>query len=269
MKIYIPSFRRVDNQITFNNLPDNVKENVILVVQEQEKNQYKYDCEYLVVDDNIGIAKTREHIYHHAGKNRFGMLDDDIKFYKRNKKYFHNQNSDMEKSKRLMTENDWDYWFSEIKKMFDKSDIMHIGHRDVSLPPAENKYSKNKLFLGSHWLDGKKLSKFVDDVDWSYVATGEDILLALECSMRGYKNFISNEILIDRWSTAFSKGGCSDFRTAKSDEEQHLKLARKYPFIKITNKYQDIKNIGRLRIFKTDIKSAYESTQRGTLEEFL
>ena len=30
MKIYIPTFRRVDNQITFNNLPDDVKENVIL-----------------------------------------------------------------------------------------------------------------------------------------------------------------------------------------------------------------------------------------------
>ena len=79
MKIYIPTFRRVDNQITFNNLPDDVKENVILVVQEQEKNQYKYDCEYLVVDNNIGIAKTREHIYRHAGKNRFGMLDDDVR----------------------------------------------------------------------------------------------------------------------------------------------------------------------------------------------
>ena len=39
-----------------------------MVVQEQERKQYKYDCEYLVVDDNIGIAKTREIIYRDAGK---------------------------------------------------------------------------------------------------------------------------------------------------------------------------------------------------------
>ena len=104
MKIYIPTFRRVDNQITFNNLPDDVKENVILVVQEQEKNQYKYDCEYLVVDNNIGIAKTREHIYRHAGKNRFGMLDDDVRFYRRNTMYYKGEESNMEKSRRMMNQ---------------------------------------------------------------------------------------------------------------------------------------------------------------------
>ena len=43
MKIYIPTFRRVDNQKTFNNLPDKYKEKVIMVVQEQERDQYKYD----------------------------------------------------------------------------------------------------------------------------------------------------------------------------------------------------------------------------------
>ena len=91
MKIYIPTFRRVDNQITFNTLPDKIKQNVIMVVQEQEREQYKYDCEYLIVDNNIGIAKTRELIYHHAGTNYFGMLDDDITFYLRNSKYFKNE----------------------------------------------------------------------------------------------------------------------------------------------------------------------------------
>ena len=83
MKIYIPTFKRVDNQLTFTNLPDDIKKNVIMVVQDQEKDQYKYDCEYLVVDNNIGIAKTRELIYRHAGNQRFGMLDDDVRFYRR------------------------------------------------------------------------------------------------------------------------------------------------------------------------------------------
>ena len=59
-RIYIPTFRRIDNQITFNNLPDKYKEKVIMVVQEQEKDEYKYDCEYLVVGNNIGIANVRK-----------------------------------------------------------------------------------------------------------------------------------------------------------------------------------------------------------------
>ena len=82
MKIYIPTFKRVDNQLTFTNLPDDIKENVIMVVQDQEKDQYKYDCEYLVVDNIIGIIKNKKLIYRHAGNQRFGMLDDDVKLWK-------------------------------------------------------------------------------------------------------------------------------------------------------------------------------------------
>lgn len=269
MKIYIPTFRRINNQITFDNLPDEIKENVIMVVQEQEKDNHKSDCEYLIVDNDIGIAKTREIIYHHAGEKRFGVIDDDIKFYKRNGKYFKNTDSNMDASKRLMTNEDWSYWFLEIEKMFDEPEIMHLGHREVALPPMDIKWSENKMFIAVHWLDGKKLSKFINEVDWNYVQTGEDSVLAIECAIRGYKNKVSNEIVMDRWITAFSDGGCSEFRTAKFDEEQHFKLARKYPFVKVTNKYQDMKHIGRLRKFKVDIQSAYKSSQVNTLEEFL
>ena len=70
-KIYIPTFRRADTQITFDNLPDEYKEKVIMVVQEQEKKDYNYDVEYLVVGNDIGIAKTREIICREAGKSRF------------------------------------------------------------------------------------------------------------------------------------------------------------------------------------------------------
>ena len=42
-----------------------------MVVQEQERDEYNYDVEYLVVGNDIGIAKTRKHIYDHAGNTRF------------------------------------------------------------------------------------------------------------------------------------------------------------------------------------------------------
>ena len=41
-KIYIPTFKRVDEQITLNSIPPGkYKENVILVVQEQELSEHK------------------------------------------------------------------------------------------------------------------------------------------------------------------------------------------------------------------------------------
>ena len=79
-KIYIPTFRRVESQITFDSLPDKYKEKTILVVQEHERPQHKHDVEYLIVGDNIGIAKSRKEIIYHAGKSRFCLYDDDIKF---------------------------------------------------------------------------------------------------------------------------------------------------------------------------------------------
>ena len=53
MKIYIPTLGRVDNQITFDNLPDKHKEQVVFVVQEHERQKHKRDVEYMVVGDNI------------------------------------------------------------------------------------------------------------------------------------------------------------------------------------------------------------------------
>ena len=45
MRIYIPTYKRVDSQITFENLPSDIQKNVIMVVQDQERKHYTYDCE--------------------------------------------------------------------------------------------------------------------------------------------------------------------------------------------------------------------------------
>ena len=98
-RIYIPTFRRVDEQKTFERLPDKYKEKVIMVVQKDERPQYKYDVEYLEVGNLIGIAATRNEIYNHAGDSKFMMVDDDIIFHRRNKKYY-GEESNMNGSKR-------------------------------------------------------------------------------------------------------------------------------------------------------------------------
>ena len=78
-KIYIPTLGRVDSQITYDNLPQKYKDMVTLVVTESERSLYDYSCNYLVTDDNIGIAKTRKMIMDDAGKINFLMVDDKSK----------------------------------------------------------------------------------------------------------------------------------------------------------------------------------------------
>ena len=60
--IYIPTFKRHNKQIFFESLPDRLKDKVIFVIQKQEEHLFP-DKNTLVVEDNIGIAKTREIIY--------------------------------------------------------------------------------------------------------------------------------------------------------------------------------------------------------------
>ena len=58
-RIYIPTVRRTDNQITYNNLPDELKERVIMVVEPGERHLYKYPCEYLEIPEKFKeIAKN-------------------------------------------------------------------------------------------------------------------------------------------------------------------------------------------------------------------
>jgi hypothetical protein len=270
MKIYIPTFKRIDNQITFDNLPDEIKENVILVVQEQERNEHKSDCEYLVIDDDIGIAKTREIIYYHAGKKRFAMLDDDLKIFRRNRKYY-GETSNMEKSKRQILYEDFTYMLDEFNTIMDDDDVMHIGMRDTALPPNGKRYYFNSLVLGAHFIDGSKLSRFIDDVDWNYVKTGEDTLINLEFLTRGYKSVISDEFAINGKENFGKKGGCSSFRDSNSDEAEHMKLVERYGehIIRPTDEFYDLKHMGKHRKFKIDCKSAYKSSQVNTLEKFL
>ena len=159
-KIYIPTFRRVDTQITFDNLPDEYKEKVTMVVQGQERDEYKYDVEYLVVDDNIGIAKTRELICRDAGKRRFYMVDDQLILHRRNAKYF-DRESNMDTAKRICIKDDLDEMFSMFHSWMDDEQIMHIGHRSSQLPPGKI-YLDNQAITQATMIDGNELSKFID-----------------------------------------------------------------------------------------------------------
>ena len=264
-KIYIPTFRRVESQITFDSLPDKYKEKTILVIQEHERPLHKHDVEYLIVGDNIGIAKTRKEIIYHAGKSRFCLYDDDVKFYRRNIKYT-GQESDIEGSKRLMNEKDFDEMFDLFNSWMDDENIIQIGHRTAFLPPQNNKYKDITSIYQCSMIAGEKVFKFRDEVDWTYVQFGSDTMMSIEFLLRGYKNRQSDIFVCQgKW---WQEGGCSVNRNADAYNKEHKKLLKKYPEYVYISGEKEYQNIGKILNFKYRWKKAYNSFYDNSLSNF-
>lgn len=290
-KIYIPTYQRSEKQITYDNLPEKYQKKVVMVVQEQEKDLYDYDCDFLYVGNNIGIAKTREIIYNEAGKTRYSILDDDITFIRRNNKYFDRVRLDtrtmneyppygkkaewkqygkwietnkqnMVGANRIMTKKDFDDMYKVFNKWMNEG-IFHIGHRRAQYPPSY-RYRDNVFFNSAHHIDGKVLMKFIKDLDLMYCEVGEDAHFMLECLTRGYTNRRSDEFGFQ--AENYQDGGCSVFRDAKYHEDEHEKIRKKFPQYvkskKIMAQGKHGKNIGEIKEYSYNTIKAYKDSQK-------
>mgnify|MGYP003136974090 CR=1 FL=1 len=212
-KIYIPTLGRVDNQITYNNLPQKYKDIVTLVVTESERPLHKIDCNYLVTDDNIGIANTRRKIMYDAGKINFAMIDDDVTFFYRDR-YYKEKNI---KSTELFTDKHFDDMFNKFDEWLSDGYI-HCGCRLSGTFPFFVKSMSS--------INGNTLSTFIDDIDLTreYV---EDFHFIFQYLSRGYKNRLSGRYTIK--PLRYQEGGCQlSGRTVEMEKEIFEKLQSEY-----------------------------------------
>lgn len=85
MNIYILSSGRPNKQITYDNLPKDLKYTIIFVVPEKDMMSYldtHGDCNF-IFHKKQGIAATRQYVLEHSLDDRIVMLDDDLTFYTR------------------------------------------------------------------------------------------------------------------------------------------------------------------------------------------
>ena len=243
-KIYIPTIKRSDIQITYDNLPKELQSKVVFVVDPNERNLYKYQCEYLEIPDEfVGswtqLAQTRKFIHQHAKGKKYAMIDDDLVFIKRNRKYFTGI-SDMENSKRKATPSEILLMFDTASKWLDENDIGIVGLSDPSLPPSKKEFNNTVGIFGVYFIDGKKLLPFVDELDTS-IRVSEDLLFLFECLSRGINTRVFNEFLYDNksatkllkgkrpiWEEFSSSNGISNFQT--NEHVNAVKyIQQKYP----------------------------------------
>lgn len=203
-RIYIPTVRRAENQITFNNLPDELKKRVVMVVEPGERHLYNYDCEYLEIPEEIvgkwtQLAETRLFIHKHAGAIKYCVSDDDILIKRRNAKYWTGV-SNIEKSKRNATSEDILLMFETFDKWLDEKTIGLIGLSEPQTPPSAKEYEDTKPVYSCVFYDGRMISEVIDDMDICSVRVAEDVLFLFEALSRGINTRKSTEWIFDNRS---------------------------------------------------------------------
>ena len=203
-RIYIPTAKRENNQITYNNLPDELKKKVIMVLRPDDRPLYNYDCEYLVVPEKIvgtytELAQTREFIHKHAGAIKYAMVDDDIIIKRRNAKYWTGK-SNMEKSRRTATSEEISEMYGVVDKWLDEPDIGIVGLSWPDEPPGNKLYRDTTNVNTYVFYDGRMISEVIDEMDISSVRVSEDMLFLYEALSRGINSRKSEEWMFDNRS---------------------------------------------------------------------
>ena len=278
-RIFIPTVNRADNQITYNNLPEELKSKVTMVVQAWERDKYQYPCEYLVLPEEINLSdyyclpKTRKIIYE-AGQNmKYAVIDDDLTFGRRNAKYWTGV-SNMEMSKRKATEADVLEMFDLYSKWLDDTTVTVCGPGHAENPPQDSAYSNNSSLSSAIFVNGNDFKDLLPELELTRVKVAEDIVFLLSLLAHGYGNRVSQEFVFfnnsvhkaDMTSTVW------DEQTYENTQRDHKIVESMFPGI-FTILYDDktgerikggFRDFGKSKIRWSE---ALGSAQRGNLED--
>lgn len=278
-KIFIPTLNRVDNQITYNHLPKELKDRVVMVVQKHEADKYTYPCEYLVLDESINpnnylaIAHTRKRIYEEGRNIKYAVIDDDLFFGRRNQKYFGGPDN-MEKSKRICTDEDIIEMFDLFDQWLDEESITLCGPAHEENYPLKQWYQNNCSLSSAMWINGKDFSDVLDEFELTKIKCGEDTCFILHLLSYGYQNRVSQEFFFKNNSVHKKiHSEIWDQQSFENTHRDHQILEQMFPGIyNIVYEEDGTRKIGGFRGYgKVSVKwkKALNSRKRKNLDTFL
>jgi len=217
LTIAIFTFNRKENQVTYNNIPDKYKDDIIFVIQEQEYDFFlnKYTNNKLfIVPNNIGIAKTRQLFYEAHKDDIVWMLDDDLIINKADL-------IDNKIIKHIINEDD----FEDIINWIINNKYIHGGlmlPTFYSIKLWESNYQIIKRNNTNTFYHFNKIKHIL--LDFEKFILAEDYHTSLQLIEAGYKNIIHTRYLIK--SKSYRKGGCNTYRTLELYNECMLDLQK-------------------------------------------
>lgn len=247
IKVFIPTYNRVDKQKTWDVFPDYVKEHTTLVCPPDELDEHLKRGRNAVATpaDVKGIAATRQWILENCNCDQLLYCDDDQGFGCRR---------DGEKKTRKLEEEDYQVMLDDIIKHLETYNAVGIPSSTLSvmnypkevLSPGRmfNMYAFNRQVL----LD--------NDIRFDVMPVMEDFHVTLSLLKLGMPNAI---LLNWHWTSGGSnaKGGCSTYRTREVQREGALKLAANHaPFVTVVEK--ESKSWGGELSTRTDVRVAWK-----------
>jgi len=254
MKLFIPTYKRLDKQITWGNLPDSIREWTYLVCPEEEVSLHRAAGRQVVGTPPTvkGIAQTRQWVIENSDDDQVLMADDDQSFKTREEGSY---------KLRAMVEDDYNEMVLSVLenlKIYNAVGISAQAGNNRSFPKTiispgrmYNMYAFNRNVL----ID--------NNIRFDEMTVMEDFHVTLSLLKMGMPNAILQNWC---WSSPGSNaaGGCSTYRSAQVQKEGALKLAQLHsPFVTVVEK--ESKAWGNGLESRTDVrvqwKKAFESSQ--------
>jgi len=224
MQIIIPTRGRIDQQITLQQLPCELRKRTTLVCPENEAValSYEYADVEIVVEPypDMKLTQKREWIvqeWFRCGYEKILMLDDDLVFSTR------------------ISADDWhlreiqgEELIPEFQRIEDKlgPEYPHVGFGQAQ---------------GNNWLEevgwkspgkmvctlGYYLPIVAKECRWDLVELRQDMCATLQLLLKGYPNTVWTGTVVDQKHDA--PGGCSIYRTDEMSDAEARKLAARFP----------------------------------------
>ncbi len=249
MRIFIPTYGRSDNQVTWNNIPHAVRFRTHLVVQEREEQLYDDKYPLIVLPDNIfTIGATRQWLVDNYADEKILMLDDDLDFAVRR--------SDEPTKFRAAFDGDILQMLDTIQQSMDEGFKMVgvSGREGANRDTSQFKEVTRQLRI--HALDAGFFK--YHNIRFDRIPYMEDFDATLQLLELGYPNRVLNGWVHNQRGGSNAPGGCSTTRTIDAHNEAAKRLHMLHPkYVRVVHKESGNWGDARLDV-NISWKKAYE-----------
>lgn len=220
--VYIPTYQRIDKQVTLERIPkssgvDNGRVVLVATKAEAKKLERTHNVPVLVQPDTItNIAQKRAWIIEQCRYERMIMLDDDLRFC-----YRHNFGSPS-----LLTVDPHHEGANRAWTNFERA-LEHFAHAGLGARMG----SQDKKF---RWGINTRMmyvlgyqTRIIQKCRLGSIGTREDMDYTLQLFQMGYRNLINYRLVVDQ--TFAKNGGMTEERTIERSDKDAVRLAKRYP----------------------------------------
>lgn len=225
MNIYIPTRGRLDKQVTWDNMPAELKPRVFLVCHEEEANEHMVRGRNVVVYNERGIGNVRRWLCTQPERYIL-MLDDDQTFFKwKSDEDYHLVRCTPEEIVTLV---------EDVEMLLLDTPFVGIGSRQGNNNHWPKKIVENIRNCNSYGIDTEVLYDY--DIEFNKLPLMEDFYVQLSLLANGFKTLCITDRVWSQYGSG-AKGGCSTYRTQELQKQAAEMLKEAFPdFVKLVTK---------------------------------